>query len=73
MKEIKRYLCEYCHAEYTSIDAAQKCEKSHKLPREIINANYKSMNSDPYGYPESILIQMSNGAKVLYRQQRIEE
>ena len=72
MKEIKHYMCEYCHTEYTSIDEAQMCEKSHKAPKEIINTVYKSMNSDLYGYPESILIQMSDGAKVLYRQQRIE-
>ena len=71
MKEIKHYMCEYCHTEYASADEAQRCEKSHKEPKEIIDAVYKSMNSDLYGYPESILIQMSDGVKVLYRQQRV--
>ena len=72
MKEIKHYMCEYCHTEYASVDEAQRCEKSHKEPKEIIDAVYQSMYKDLYGYPESILIQMSDGAKVLYRQQRVE-
>ena len=73
MKEIKHYICEYCHTEYASADEAQSCEKLHKEPKKIIDVVYKSKNSDLYGYPESILIQMSDGAKVLYRQQRVEE
>lgn len=72
MKEIKHYMCEYCHAEYASTDEAQECEKSHKQPKEIINAGYVPINADLYGYPETILIQMSDGANVLYRQQRVE-
>lgn len=71
MKEIKHYMCEYCHTEYASADEAQRCEKSHKAPKEIIDTVYKSMNADLYGYPETILIQMSDGANVLYRQHKI--
>ena len=71
MKEIKHYICEFCHTEYASADEAQKCEKSHKAPKEIIDTDYKSMNDDLYGYPITILIQMSDGARVLYRQQKI--
>ena len=73
MKEIKYYMCGYCHTEYASADEAQKCEKSHKQPKEIIDAGYKSMNADLYGYPETILIQMSDGAKVAFKQLRIIE
>jgi len=72
MKEIKHYMCEYCHTEYTSIDEAQTCEKSHKAPKEIIDAVYKSIDAEIYGYPVTVLIRMSDGNKVLYRQQRVE-
>ena len=71
MKEIKHYMCEYCHTEYASTDEAQECEKSHKQPKEIINAKYVPINVNLCGYPETILIQMSDGANVLYRQIRI--
>lgn len=71
MKEIKHYMCEYCHTEYTNIDEAQMCEKSHNTPKEIIGAVYNSIDVEIHGYPVAVLIRMSDGVKVSYKLQKV--
>jgi hypothetical protein len=77
MKEIRRYVCEFCGVNFDSKEKARLCETSHTIPKEIKSARYVSSNKngDPKcnyanNYPEAITILMSNGKEIDYTRDR---
>lgn len=66
MKEVKHYICEICGTEYNEKSKAEACEKGHKKPVEITNADYISISNDRKGYPMRITVKMSDGTVCIY-------
>lgn len=66
MKEINLYQCEICGTQYASSKAAQDCEKSHKTIESIESAKYRSLKSNPDGYPDKITVVFSDNKQVTY-------
>lgn len=66
MKKVELYKCELCNTSYKSEDMANKCEQSHKIAKSIVDAEYRSFNSNPKGYPDKITICFNDGTKVIY-------
>lgn len=67
MKEIKRYVCEICKTEYADKAQAQKCERAHKLPLEIVSYRYRPITDDKSGYPQTITVKMGDGKEATYK------
>lgn len=67
MKEIKHYVCDICHTEYNDRVKATYCEKHHKKPVEIGECKYRPISINAKGYPDKILIKMSDGILVKYK------
>lgn len=55
---------------YKSEDMANKCEQSHKIVKSIVYAGYRSSNSNPKGYPDTITVCFNDGSKVIYEKGR---
>lgn len=62
MTEVKNYICDICLAPYFDAEDAKKCEKSHMLPVEIENMQYKESRK----YPDVISVRMSDGNTLSY-------
>lgn len=57
MKEKKLYTCEICNTDYADKEAAEKCEKNHKLlGKATIIGEYKGMGMYPNGNPYKIKV-----------------
>lgn len=67
MREIKHYICEICGTEYNEKMKAQKCEKGHCKPVEIVNARYLSISNNAKGYPDRITVKMADGTEQIYK------
>lgn len=61
------YVCEVCGTSYNSKIKCEQCEKSHKKPVKIVEANYVSFNNNTKGYPHSIRVEMDDNEVILYR------
>lgn len=66
MKETKLYECEYCYTSYKDKERAKACEKNHKEIKKVVEANYLSLNSDPTGLPNKIIVEFNDGLKAYY-------
>lgn len=64
MKEIKRYICGHCGAEYEEKDQCNRCEESHKRPAGVMTVNSIQYGRDKY--PEWIDVLMSDGTTIRY-------
>ena len=62
MTEVKNYICDICLAPYFDAKDAKKCEKSHCLPAEIENIQYKETRK----YPDVLSVRMSDGKTLWY-------
>lgn len=62
MTEVKNYICDICLATYFDAEDAKKYEKSHRLPVEIENMQYKESRK----YPDVISVRMSDGKTLSY-------
>lgn len=61
MKEKKLYTCEICNTDYADKEAAEKCEKNHKLlAKATIIGEYKGMSMHPNGKPYKIKVKFPN-------------
>lgn len=67
MKELSKYQCEYCHAEYREKSACEQCEKNHKIKPKIKKSVYLSHEMDRSGYPTRINIEFENGETITYK------
>lgn len=67
MKEVKHYICEICGTEYKEKTRAQKCEKSHCKPLEIVKCRYLSIDNNKKGYPLEITVKMDDGTEQKYK------
>lgn len=67
MKEVKHYVCDICHVEYSSKVSCEKCEKTHRKPIKIVDAKYVGFIGAVNGYPVSITVKMEDGKEVMYK------
>lgn len=59
------YTCELCGKEYENLSDAEKCEKSHKIPKEVRSPRYSP--ADPKKvYPKSVLVEFTDGTSARY-------
>ena len=65
MKTLKQFQCEICNTVYNSESECHKCERTHKLPVEIIGNQFDSYKNKGE-YPESIKVKMSDGKEIIY-------
>lgn len=73
MKELKRYMCEYCETVYKDKNEAEKCEHSHMKPERIVYADYLKNGKFSDNYPLYINIKMSDGAILAYTRENRKE
>ena len=66
MKELKLYQCEICNTQYASKQYAEECEKSHKIIKAVVPLKYRSLKSNPEGYPDSVKIIFDNDEEIRY-------
>ena len=66
MKEVKKFVCEVCGSEYNEKENAQKCERDHKIPMDIIMASYLPVAYDSSGYPSRLTVKMSDDSECVY-------
>lgn len=66
MIEVNLYQCEICGTQYASSEAAQNCEKSHKTIESIESAKYRSLKSNPDGYPDKITVVFNDNKRIIY-------
>lgn len=67
MKEVKHYVCDFCHTEYNDKNKCIECEQHHCKPKKIKNARYVSFDNNKAGYPISIEVLMENGETILFK------
>lgn len=67
MKKVEHYVCELCHTEYSEKEKAVKCEKSHKIPKEVKAEKYKPITSCIDGIPDYVTVTFSNGTIERYK------
>jgi len=67
MKELNRYMCEYCNTEYKEKDVAEKCEANHKHNAKIVKMRYLPLKNNKSGYPVSIDVTFEDGMTVMYK------
>lgn len=67
MKEVKHYVCDICHIEYSSKESCERCEKTHCKPIKIVDARYVGFTYNAKGYPVSITVKMDDGEEVIYK------
>ena len=67
MKEIKQYVCKFCHTAYADKKRCMECEKNHKPVKGIANLTYKPIKTIPDGKPIKIEVEFQDGTKVVYR------
>jgi len=59
------YICSYCGSEFSNEDEARRCEeKNHVMAQHIVEQHFKRTI---HVYPDTLLVEMANGAVVLYR------
>lgn len=67
MKEVKHYICEICGTEYNEKMKAQRCEKNHCKPVEIVKCRYLCIQDNKKGYPLEITVKMADGTEQKYK------
>ena len=67
MKEIKRYVCEYCGTEYSNKDNAKKCEANHASKAKIVKEFFQPLSVDRTGVPVKLSVKFSNGKTYLFK------
>ena len=68
MKIINKYICEYCHTEYSSEKSCMTCETNHKKPKEITRCIYNdSIRRESSGKPTFIEVRFSDNSINTYR------
>lgn len=69
MKTETHYICEYCNNEYRNEQDALNCEASHKCSVEITQEIFEKKSAlFEDNYPTRIMVLMSDGKKILYKQ-----
>ena len=66
MIELTKYRCDHCGTEYADKQKAQQCEGGHRLPQQIKKANLLPIANDRSGYPNRIIVTMSDGKNIEY-------
>ena len=66
MIELTKYRCDYCGTEYVDRQKAQQCEDGHRLPEGIKEAKFLPITNDRSGYPNHIIVIMSDGKNIRY-------
>jgi rubredoxin len=70
MKQIKRYMCEYCNAIYDTEEAAVACERQHVVPHSIAKCIYAPRCREMGNSPVVIKVQMNTGEVVEYERRQ---
>lgn len=67
MKEIKLYMCNFCHTQYKDANVCKTCEENHKTKLKVVEKIYKPFKDDCTGLPIKIVIEDSTtGKKFVY-------
>lgn len=68
MQKINKYICEYCHTEYSTEDACLTCETNHKTPIEITRCIFRhSIKDEKSGKPYIIEVKFADNSTNNYR------
>jgi uncharacterized lipoprotein NlpE involved in copper resistance len=67
MKELKRYVCEYCGTEYAAKEKAKKCEANHASKAKVIKEFFQPLSVDRTGVPIKLSVNFSNGKTYLFK------
>lgn len=67
MKNIEKYVCDFCNVEYADKRIAEQCESNHKKTKGICACRWLPWAHDKVGTPYEITVEMINGEKVKYR------
>lgn len=70
MKETTLYQCEICGTQYADREAAESCESSHRIVKEVKGSKYRSQKSNPSGYPDTIFVEFDDGKRMMYRREK---
>lgn len=70
MKKIITYRCDHCWCGYETEEEAIACEQNHILKLSVINSLYYSMDANPDGYPEKVMLSGKDGNHVWYKRDR---
>lgn len=62
MKEITKYMCEYCNTTYDTEDQALNCEASHNEPAELDGKEWMFGKK----YPDKLTVVMDDGVECQY-------
>ena len=68
MKKVTQYKCEFCGTLYAQESDCKACEKQHKVPVEIVRADFRAMKLCP-GYPPYVLLRFSDGSERKYKRE----
>lgn len=69
MKKIVTYKCDCCGCGYETEEEAIVCERNHKRKLSIIDFTHYSINDEPDGYPERVLLEGEDGDRVWYKRE----
>ena len=58
----EKYCCEFCHAEFDTMEACQDCESSHASACTIVDTNYIPGRK----YPRYVNVLMTGGSVARY-------
>ena len=67
MKELSRYMCEFCNTEYVDKSTAEKCEANHKHKGRIAKMRHLPLKNNMSGYPMAIDIAFEDGEIITYK------
>lgn len=65
MKTLNQFQCEICNTVYKSESECLYCERTHKLPVEIIGNKFNSYKNSGE-YPQRIHVKMSDNKEITY-------
>lgn len=67
MKTVMRYICDICNEEYLTESTAVACEGRHITNLSLVDTEYESVLGRGLRFPVRVVLQSSNGEKMIYR------
>ena len=66
MKQETLYRCEVCNTAFNDKDTCEKCERGHRIPKEITSCRYRPTTINASGYPDRITVEFDDGETISY-------
>lgn len=67
MNEVTLYECEVCKTRYADKTKAEKCERTHKIPKTVKNSKCHPFTVMRDGYPESVEVKFDDNSTRIYK------